>query len=70
MKALFEHPVGGRMGQSVRVEEIVYVADASATLQSKEALTMETTASVMMNTVRSMRTSYVQVKYFLTVFLK
>lgn len=62
MNTLCEHPAGGRMAQSVRVEETAYVVDASAILQSKEAFTMEITASVMMNTVRNSRISNVQVE--------
>lgn len=51
------HPVRGRMEQSVRVVEIVCAAGASATPQRVESVTMVTSASVMMNTVRSSRTN-------------
>lgn len=52
------------MAPSVRVEETVNVADASATPQREEAITMEPFASVMMNTVRSSRINYVEVEFF------
>lgn len=55
-----KHPVRGTMTPSVRVEETVCVAGASATPQRVETVTMVTSASVMMNTVRSSRINYVE----------
>lgn len=57
------HPVRGRMAPSVRVEETVCVAGASATTQRVEAVTMVTSASATMNTVRSSRINYVEVSH-------
>ncbi len=58
-----DHPVSGRTAQSVRVEETVCVADASATPQRVEVLTMVTSASATMNTVKSSRINYVEVEF-------
>lgn len=58
-----KHPVRGTMIPSVRAEETVSVAGASATLQKAEEATMVTSASVMMNTVRSFRINYVEVLF-------
>ena len=58
-----ERPVRGTTAQSVRAEEIVYVAGASATPQRVEVVTMVTSASVTMNTVRSSRINYVEVEF-------
>ena len=58
-----EHHVGGKMAPSVRVKEIVCVAGASAIPQRVEAVTMVTSANVMMNIVRSPTINYVEVEY-------
>lgn len=49
------------MALSVRVEETVCVAGASATTQIVEANTMDPTVNVTMTTVRSFRTNNVEV---------
>lgn len=56
-----EHPVRGKMALSVRVEETVCVAGASVTTQRVERVTMVTSVSATMNTVRSSRINYVEV---------
>lgn len=50
------------MALSVRVEETVCVAGASATTQIVEANTMDPTVNVTMTTVRSFRTNNVEEK--------
>lgn len=57
----YGHPVRGRMAPSVRVEETVCVAGASATPLRVEAVTMVTSASATMNTVRSSKINCVEV---------
>lgn len=50
------------MAQNVKVKETVCVAGACAIHQKVEKVTMVTTASVMMTTVRSFRINFVEVE--------
>lgn len=59
----YVHPVRDRMALSVRIEETACVADASATGQSREAISMATFVSATMKTVRGSRINYVEVKF-------
>lgn len=51
------------MAQNVRVEETVCVAGVCATQQRVDKVTMVTSASAMMNTVRSFRINCVEVEF-------
>lgn len=56
-----------RMVSSARAEETVYAAGVSATKSKASGDTMESSASVTMDNVRSFKTSYVEVIFPFTI---
>lgn len=57
-----------RMVSSARAEETVYVAGVSVTKSRASGNTTGSSASVMMDNVRSFKTSYVEVSFQFTVY--